>query len=184
LWLLEWSHLLAGLASWLVGQGGGAPHATLDCPMSSHLRLSSSCAILCCSACPSHTNILHHSHAISDIRSVLPHCVGAHVSTCDRGPFIEDPRSHHFKTTHRTDQSTTGFTMSKAQSPYDSLRHISKYYDNTDSHKSALNLILTLRPEWRDSKDTIEFVRFTDGITNTVRKTMPCAQLGFSRGLG
>jgi ethanolamine kinase len=58
--------------------------------------------------------------------------------------------------------------MSKTQSPYDSLRHIPQYYDNSDSHNSALNLILALRPEWRDSKDTIEFARFTDGITNTV----------------
>lgn len=57
---------------------------------------------------------------------------------------------------------------SKAQSPYDSLRHIAQFYDNSDSHNSALNLILTLRPDWKDSKDTIEFVRFTDGITNTV----------------
>lgn len=58
--------------------------------------------------------------------------------------------------------------MSKSQSPYDSLRNIPLYYDYADSHNSALNLILALRPEWQDSKDTIEFVRFTDGITNTV----------------
>jgi ethanolamine kinase len=58
--------------------------------------------------------------------------------------------------------------MSKAQSPYDSLRNIPQYYDNADSHNSALNLILALRPEWQETKDTIEFVRFTDGITNTV----------------
>lgn len=58
--------------------------------------------------------------------------------------------------------------MSKAQSPYDSLRNIPQYYDNSDSEKSALNLILALRPEWEETKDTIEFVRFTDGITNTV----------------
>lgn len=58
--------------------------------------------------------------------------------------------------------------MSKSQSPYDSLRNIPQYYDYADSHNSALNLILALRPEWKDSKDTIEFVRFTDGITNTV----------------
>ncbi|OAK98856.1 kinase-like protein [Phaeosphaeriaceae sp. SRC1lsM3a] len=62
--------------------------------------------------------------------------------------------------------------MSKSQSPYDSLRHIPQYYDNTDSHNSALNLILTLRPDWRESKDTIEFVRFTDGITNTLLKAV------------
>lgn len=58
--------------------------------------------------------------------------------------------------------------MSKSQSPYDSLRNIPQYYDYADSHNSALALILALRPEWKDSKDTIEFVRFTDGITNTV----------------
>lgn len=58
--------------------------------------------------------------------------------------------------------------MSKAQSPYDSLRHIPQYYDNSDSHNSALSLILALRPDWRETKDTIDFVRFTDGITNTV----------------
>jgi ethanolamine kinase len=59
--------------------------------------------------------------------------------------------------------------MNKSQSPYDSLRNIPESYDNANSHASALSLILTLRPDWRDSQDTIEFVRFTDGITNTVR---------------
>jgi len=58
--------------------------------------------------------------------------------------------------------------MSKAQSPYESLRHIAQYYDNQESHNSALSLILALRPDWQETKDTIEFVRFTDGITNTV----------------
>lgn len=58
--------------------------------------------------------------------------------------------------------------MSKSQSAYDSLRHVAQYYDNKDSHNSALSLILTLRPEWKDSQDTIDFVRFTDGITNTL----------------
>lgn len=62
--------------------------------------------------------------------------------------------------------------MSKAQSPYDSLRHIALYYDNKDSHNSALRLILTLRPDWQDTKETIEFVRFTDGITNTLLKAV------------
>jgi ethanolamine kinase len=52
--------------------------------------------------------------------------------------------------------------------PYDSIRYINQTYNTTDSHNSALKLILTLRPEWRESKDTLEFVRFTDGITNTV----------------
>ncbi len=62
--------------------------------------------------------------------------------------------------------------MSKSSYSYDSLRHIAQSYDNTDSTASALNLILTLRPEWRDTKDSIELVRFTDGITNTVRPVL------------
>jgi ethanolamine kinase len=62
--------------------------------------------------------------------------------------------------------------MNKSQSPYDSLPHISEYYDNANSQVSALHLILTLRPDWRESKDTIEFVRFTDGITNTLLKAV------------
>jgi ethanolamine kinase len=62
--------------------------------------------------------------------------------------------------------------MSKVQPPYDSLQHIPLSYDNSDSHNSALDLILTLRPEWRESQDTVEFVRFTDGITNTVCRSL------------
>ena len=50
-----------------------------------------------------------------------------------------------------------------------SVRHIDLYYDSADAHESALGLIIALRPEWETSKDTIEFVRFKDGITNTVR---------------
>jgi hypothetical protein len=53
--------------------------------------------------------------------------------------------------------------------PYESIRYIAARYNYEDSDNSALHLILTLRPEWRGSKDAIEFVRFTDGITNTVR---------------
>ena len=52
--------------------------------------------------------------------------------------------------------------------PYESIRYIPASYNIEDSENSALNLILTLRPEWRESKDAVEFVRFTDGITNTV----------------
>lgn len=48
------------------------------------------------------------------------------------------------------------------------LRRISLSYSNNDSHASALRLILTLKPDWEKSKETIEFIRFTDGITNTV----------------
>ena len=64
-------------------------------------------------------------------------------------------------------------TMGSEPSPFDSIRHIPLYYDSSDSTNSALSLILTLRPEWRESKATIDFVRFTDGITNTVRCTTP-----------
>ena len=62
--------------------------------------------------------------------------------------------------------------MNKPQSPYDSLPHISEYYDNSNSHTSALHLVLNIRPDWRETKDTIEFVRFTDGITNTLLKAV------------
>jgi len=48
------------------------------------------------------------------------------------------------------------------------LRHIDLWYDNADSHQTALRLVLALFPDWENSKDTIEFVHFTDGITNTV----------------
>jgi ethanolamine kinase len=48
------------------------------------------------------------------------------------------------------------------------LRHIDLWYDSTNSQQTALRLVLTLFPEWEDSKDTIEFVHFTEGITNTV----------------
>ena len=48
------------------------------------------------------------------------------------------------------------------------LRHIDLFYDSADSHESALALILALRPDWEATKDTIDFVRFKDGITNTV----------------
>jgi ethanolamine kinase len=50
----------------------------------------------------------------------------------------------------------------------ESIRHIPLRYDNANSQESALNLILALRPEWKETRDTIEFVRFKDGITNTV----------------
>jgi ethanolamine kinase len=51
----------------------------------------------------------------------------------------------------------------------ENLRHIPLEYSHEDSQNSALRLILALRPEWEQDKDEIEFVRFTEGITNTVR---------------
>ncbi|KAI0998219.1 hypothetical protein K3495_g9975 [Podosphaera aphanis] len=43
-------------------------------------------------------------------------------------------------------------------------------YNPADSQTSALRLILALRPDWKDGK--IEFIRFTDGITNTLLKVI------------
>ena len=49
------------------------------------------------------------------------------------------------------------------------IRYIPLTYNNADSQTSALRLILTLFPDWEHGNGQIEFVRFTDGITNTVR---------------
>jgi hypothetical protein len=49
------------------------------------------------------------------------------------------------------------------------LRYIPLTYTPADSQASALRLILTLFPHWEGPGNKIEFVRFTDGITNTVR---------------
>jgi ethanolamine kinase len=54
----------------------------------------------------------------------------------------------------------------------DSIRHIALSYDNSDSKNSALKLILALRPEWKDTQETITFVKFTDGITNQLFKAI------------
>lgn len=48
------------------------------------------------------------------------------------------------------------------------LRYIPLSYSPADSQASALRLILTLLPDWEGPENKIEFVRFTDGITNTV----------------
>lgn len=47
-------------------------------------------------------------------------------------------------------------------------RCISQSYSHADSQASALRLLLTLNPNWEGPENKIEFVRFTDGITNTV----------------
>ncbi|KAK0633385.1 kinase-like domain-containing protein [Immersiella caudata] len=49
-----------------------------------------------------------------------------------------------------------------------SIRFIPLSYSSTDSHESALSLVLTVRPDW----EHVEFVRFTDGITNTLLKAV------------
>ncbi|KAJ5620484.1 Choline/ethanolamine kinase [Penicillium lagena] len=51
-----------------------------------------------------------------------------------------------------------------------SLRFIPLSYYQADSHASALRLILTINPHWEGPDNHIDFVRFTDGITNTLLK--------------
>lgn len=52
------------------------------------------------------------------------------------------------------------------------VRFISLEYDNSDSDASALQLVTELRPEWKEPGSNIEFVRFTEGITNTLLKAV------------
>jgi len=50
------------------------------------------------------------------------------------------------------------------------IRFIPLTYNQAESQTSALRLILTLRPGWENGK--VEFIRFTDGITNTLLKVV------------
>ncbi|KAJ5995340.1 hypothetical protein N7481_002317 [Penicillium waksmanii] len=50
------------------------------------------------------------------------------------------------------------------------LRYIPLSYSPAESQATALRLILTLFPHWEGPENKIEFVRFTDGITNTLLK--------------
>ncbi|KAL1302871.1 hypothetical protein AAFC00_003199 [Neodothiora populina] len=52
------------------------------------------------------------------------------------------------------------------------LRHINSRYNNADSEQSALHLLYALYPDWEHSEGSVEFVRFTDGITNTLLKAV------------
>lgn len=45
-------------------------------------------------------------------------------------------------------------------------------YDSSDSQGSALRLIHAVRPEWDSPASNVKFVRFTDGITNTLLKAV------------
>ncbi|KAF2460893.1 kinase-like domain-containing protein [Lineolata rhizophorae] len=56
--------------------------------------------------------------------------------------------------------------------PVEAPRHVSLTYNNADSRATALRLVLALRPEWQLWEGPIEFVRFTDGITNTLLKAV------------
>lgn len=53
-----------------------------------------------------------------------------------------------------------------------SVRFIPLTYNNTEPQTSALRLLLALKPEWEHSDSKIEFIRFTDGITNTLLKAV------------
>lgn len=59
-----------------------------------------------------------------------------------------------------------------ATTPHPPVAFIPETYSNTDSDASARRLILALRPDWASDDSRIEFVRFTDGITNTLLKAV------------
>lgn len=52
--------------------------------------------------------------------------------------------------------------------PLGQLRYIPLSYNTADSHASAIRLVLSLFPHWEQEPGQIEFIRFKDGITNTV----------------
>ncbi|KAL7806199.1 kinase-like domain-containing protein [Trichoderma gracile] len=51
------------------------------------------------------------------------------------------------------------------------VRFLPVTYDSSDS-QSALKLILSLFPDWASDDSKVDFVRFTDGITNTLLKAV------------
>lgn len=58
-------------------------------------------------------------------------------------------------------------TVSKSDSGHE-YRKLSLSHNSADSQASALRLVLTLSPDWEKSDGKIEFIRFKEGITNTV----------------
>ena len=58
-------------------------------------------------------------------------------------------------------------TLGSQQAAQQKIKYIPLSYNPHNSHSSATHLVLTLFPDW-EVKD-LGFVRFTDGITNTVR---------------
>ncbi|RDA85989.1 hypothetical protein CP532_4865 [Ophiocordyceps camponoti-leonardi (nom. inval.)] len=57
-----------------------------------------------------------------------------------------------------------------ANGDHSRMRFIPLTYDQANSTQSALRLVLTLLPQWAPDEAHIVFVRFTDGITNTLLK--------------
>lgn len=65
-----------------------------------------------------------------------------------------------------------GASEPKSEPANPSVPSIPQTYNNDDSDASARRLILALRPEWSSPSSNIDFVRFTDGITNTLLKAV------------
>ncbi|CAK7208039.1 hypothetical protein SEUCBS139899_010873 [Sporothrix eucalyptigena] len=59
-----------------------------------------------------------------------------------------------------------------SQASEEHVRFLPLRYDSNDSDGSARRLLLTLRPDWQSADSVVEFVRFTDGITNTLLKAV------------
>ena len=51
------------------------------------------------------------------------------------------------------------------------IRSLPLAYHVEDSDASATRLVLALLPEWGQADGKIEFIRFKDGITNTVKES-------------
>ncbi|KAI4100547.1 MAG: hypothetical protein L6R37_005414 [Teloschistes peruensis] len=51
-------------------------------------------------------------------------------------------------------------------------RRLPLSHNNADSQASALRLVLTLFPDWEDTDGSVEFIRFKEGITNTLLKAV------------
>ncbi|KAL8989789.1 MAG: hypothetical protein Q9177_001404 [Variospora cf. flavescens] len=52
------------------------------------------------------------------------------------------------------------------------FRKLSLSHNSADSQASALRLVLTLFPDWEKADGQIEFIRFKEGITNTLLKAV------------
>ncbi|KAK3394566.1 kinase-like domain-containing protein [Podospora didyma] len=65
-----------------------------------------------------------------------------------------------------------GFPNGESKTFDRNIRYIPYSYTSADHHGSALRLVLAARPEWEGAESNVEFVRFTDGITNTLLKAV------------
>ncbi|KAL5089419.1 hypothetical protein Trisim1_005697 [Trichoderma cf. simile WF8] len=57
-------------------------------------------------------------------------------------------------------------------SAHSHVRFLPITYDSSNSQASAQKLILSLFPQWESDDSKVDFVRFTDGITNTLLKAV------------